>query len=232
MSVKTYYFFLHDFIRATKLATHLSIIFLFPSHTHPFCPLSFHPYHVFPPLSLNLDLTSHGDSVGLWNCQSAVNKADFILAFFFTIRTQHLGLDWDLDSSRDFHSLLASFDLEHLTTASTHKAGNQLDLIYTRNCTADNILVEKLHISNHFFITFKWHFATCVPPTPLPVTFRRNLRSLSPSHLSSVESSSLPSPTHFSSLDVNAATDTLFSTLTSCLDDICLLLQASTSCPF
>ncbi len=62
-----------------------------------------------------------------------------------------------------------------------------------------------------------------MPPSPLPVTFRRNLRSLSPSHLSSVVSSSLPSPTHFSSLDVNAATDTLCSTLTSCLDDICPL---------
>ncbi len=62
-----------------------------------------------------------------------------------------------------------------------------------------------------------------MPPTPLPVTFRRNLRSLFPSHLSSVVSSSLPSPTHFSSLDVNAATDTLCSTLTSCLDDICPL---------
>ncbi len=43
-------------------------------------------------------------------------------------------------------------------------------------------------------------------------------------HLSSVVSSSLPSPTHFSSLDVNAAsTDTLCSTLTSCLDYICPL---------
>ncbi len=55
----------------------------------------------------------------------------------------------------DFHSLLASFDLEHLTTTSAHKSGNQLDFIYTRNCTADNILVEPLHISDHFFITFK-----------------------------------------------------------------------------
>ncbi len=62
-----------------------------------------------------------------------------------------------------------------------------------------------------------------MPPTPLPVTFRRNLRSLSPSHLSSVISSSLPSPTYFSSLDVNVATDTLCSILTSCLDDICPL---------
>ncbi len=106
----------------------------------------------------------------------------------------------------DFHSLLASFDLKRLTTTSTHKSGNQLDLIYTRDCTADNILGQPLHISDHFFIKFTLHFATRVPPTPLPVTFRRNLRSLSPSHLSSVVSSSLPSPTHFSSLDVNAAT--------------------------
>ncbi len=123
----------------------------------------------------------------------------------------------------DFHSLLASFDLKRLITTSTHKSGNQLDLIYTRDCTADKILVPPLHISDHFFIKCTLHFATRVPPTSLPVTFRQNLRSLSPSHLSSVISSSLPSPTHFSSLDVNAATDTLCSTLNCCLDDSCPL---------
>ncbi len=123
----------------------------------------------------------------------------------------------------DFHSLLASFDLKRLTATSMHKSGNQLDLIYTRNCTADNILVQPLHISDHFFITFTLHVATRVPPTPLLVTFRQNLCSLSPSHLSSVVSSYLPSLTPFSSLDVNAATDTLCSTLNSCLDNICPL---------
>ncbi len=70
----------------------------------------------------------------------------------------------------DFHSLLASFDLKRLTTTSMHKPDNQLDLIYTRNCTADNILVQPLHISDHFFIKFTLHFATRVPPTPLQVT--------------------------------------------------------------
>ncbi len=45
--------------------------------------------------------------------------------------------------------------------------------------------------------------------THLPVTLRLNLSSLSPYDLSSEASSSLPSPTHFSSLDVNAATDAL-----------------------
>ncbi len=68
-----------------------------------------------------------------------------------------------------------------------------------------------------------YHLATSEPPTPLPVSFRQILCSLSPSDLSSVLSSSLPSPTHFSSLDVNAATDTLCSTVTSCLDNICPL---------
>ncbi len=70
--------------------------------------------------------------------------------------------------------------------------------------------------------SFNLHYTLlpgCHQP-PYPVTFRRNLRSLSPTHLSSVVSSSLPSPTHFSSLDVNAATDTLCSTLTSYLDNI------------
>ncbi len=134
----------------------------------------------------------------------------------------------------DFHSLLASFDLKRLTTTSTHKSGNQLDLIYTRDCTADKILIQPLHISDHFFIKFTLHFATRVPPTSLPVSFRRNLLppKLSPSHLSSVISSSLPSPTYFSSLDVNAATDTLCSTLTSSRRNLSSLLQASTNCPF
>ncbi len=73
---------------------------------------------------------------------------------------------------------------------------------------------------------------TCIyTPAPLPVTFRRNLRYLSPTLLSSVVSSSLPSPTHFTSLDVNAATDTLCSTLTSCLDDICPLSSRPAGLP-
>ncbi len=108
--------------------------------------------------------------------------------------------------------LQTSFDLNHLTTTSTQKSGNQLDFIYTRNCIADQ-----------FFIKCTLHFTTRVPPTPLPVTLRRNLHYLSPSHLSSVVYSSLPSPTNFSYLDVNAAIETLCSTLTSCLDDICPL---------
>ncbi len=350
--VKTNDFFLRDFTRATTPSNTLKYHFYLPSHTLLCYPLSCvsKPFR----LSLGHALTSHTDSnvilltyalststtplsfsMALWNCQSAVNKADLISVFSLQSTLSIFGLtetwirpedsatpaalsnnfsfshtprqvgrsggtgllisnNWkystysplcnynsfgshaitviapiklqivviyrppgqiiapfleELDGllsslmedgtpilgfgdfnihlekpyATDFHSLLASFDLKCLTTTSTHKSGNQLDLIYTRDCTADNILVQPLHISDHSFIKFTLHFATRVPPTPLPVTFRRNLRSLSPSHLSSVISSSLPSPTYFSSLDVNAATDTLCSTLTSCLDDICPL---------
>ncbi|CAM4575233.1 unnamed protein product [Leuciscus chuanchicus] len=123
----------------------------------------------------------------------------------------------------DFTSLLASFDLKRLITTATHKSGNRLDLVYTRNCTTENILVTPLHVSDHFLITFSLQLSTPAPPPPPPVTFRRNLRSLSPSHLSSAVSSSLPPPSQFSSLDVNTATDTLCSTLISSLDIICPL---------
>ncbi len=135
----------------------------------------------------------------------------------------------DRPYAANFHSLLASFNLKRLTTTSTHKSGSQLDLIYIRNCVADNVLVKPLHTSDHYFITFNLHLATSEPLTPLPVTFRRHLHSLSPSNLTSLVSSSLPLPTHFSALDVNTATDTLFSTLTSCLDHICPL-SSRTAC--
>ncbi len=78
----------------------------------------------------------------------------------------------DRPYAANFHSLLALFDLKHLTTTITHKSGSQLDLIYTRNCVADNVLVKPLHTSDHYFITFNIHLATSESPTPLPVTFR------------------------------------------------------------
>ncbi len=46
---------------------------------------------------------------------------------------------------------------------------------------------------------------------------------LSPSQLSAMVSSSLPSPKQLSSIDANSATDTFCSTLMSCLDTFCPL---------
>jgi len=67
-----------------------------------------------------------------------------------------------------------SFDLKRLITTGSHKSGNQLDLVYTRNY----ILVKTLHVSDHFLITFNLQLTIHTPPTPLPVTFRRNLRMI------------------------------------------------------
>ncbi len=59
--------------------------------------------------------------------------------------------------------------------------------------------------------------------TPPLVTFRRNLRSLAPSRLSAMVSSSLPPLKQLSSLDANSANDTFCFTLMSCFDTFCPL---------
>ncbi len=106
------------------------------------------------------------------NSSPFLEELDGLLSSFMEDKTPLLvfgdfNIHLEKPYATDFHSLLASFDLKRLTTTSTHKSGNQLDLIYTRDCTADNILVQPLHISDHFFIKFTLHFATRVPPTPL-----------------------------------------------------------------
>ncbi len=123
----------------------------------------------------------------------------------------------------DFNTLLTSFDLKRVSTTATHKSGNQLDLIYTHYCSTHNTLVTPLHTSDHFLITSKLTLTPDIAHTPPQVTFRHNLRSLSLSRLSSMVSSALPSPSQFSALDINSATDTLCFTLTSCLDNFCPL---------
>ncbi len=115
MSVKTYDFFLREFTRATKPATHLSIIFLFPSHTHLsllFLSTLIMCFQTIPVVSqprsnitrrrqrdpANLRPISTSStaplsfSVGLWNCQSAVNKADLISAFSLQSTLSIMGL--------------------------------------------------------------------------------------------------------------------------------------------
>ncbi len=52
-------------------------------------------YHMHPISTSSTTLLSF--SMSLWDCQSAVNKADLISAFSLQ---STLGLDWDLDSSR------------------------------------------------------------------------------------------------------------------------------------
>ncbi len=110
-----------------------------------------------------------------------------------------------------------------LLTTATHKSGNQLDLIYTRHCSTDHVLVTPLHTLDHFLLALNLNMVPDTTHTPPHVIFRRNLRSLSPSWLSAMVSSSLPAPKQLASLDTNSATDTFCSTLTSCLDTVCPL---------
>ncbi|KAF4088833.1 hypothetical protein AMELA_G00059270, partial [Ameiurus melas] len=142
----------------------------------------------------------------------------------------------DKPHAADFLALLHTFDLKQLTTPATHKAGKQLDLILTRNCTTHDLLISPLHTSDHFFIQFSISLPSPSSLSPPSISFRRNLRSLSPSHFSSIVTTLLPSNGHFSSLDVNTATDMLCSTLTSSLDSICPLTsrpaRTSPSCPW
>ncbi len=129
----------------------------------------------------------------------------------------------DKPQAADFYTLLASFDLKRVLTTATHKSGNQLDLIYTRHCSTDHVLVTPLHTSDLFLLTLNLNMIPDTSNTPPHVTFRRNLRSLSPSRLSALVSSSLPPLKQLSYLDANSATDTFCSTLMSCFDTFCPL---------
>lgn len=76
----------------------------------------------------------------------------------------------------------------------------------------NNILVTPLHVSDYFFIEFIITLPVISPPTSNPVAFRCNLSSLPPSFFSSMVSSSLPTKTFYSSLNVEEAPDSLCTT--------------------
>ncbi len=84
----------------------------------------------------------------------------------------------DKPRAADFHTLLASFDLKRVLTTATQKSANQLDLIYTRHCSTDHVLVTPLHTSNHFLLTLNLNMIPDTSHTPPHVTYRRNLCSL------------------------------------------------------
>ncbi len=80
-------------------------------------------------------------------------------------------INLDKPQAADFHTLLASFDLKRVLTTATHKSGNQLDLIYTRHCSTDHVLVTPLHTSNHFFLTLNLNLIHDNSNTPPHITF-------------------------------------------------------------
>ncbi len=69
----------------------------------------------------------------------------------------------DKPQDADFHTLLASFDLKKVLNTATNKSGSQLDLIYTRHFSTDNVLVTPLHTLDHFLLTLNLNMipSTC-----------------------------------------------------------------------
>ncbi len=61
-----------------------------------------------------------------------------------------------------------------LLTTDTRKSGNQLDIIYTRHCSTDHVLVTPLHTLDHFLLTLNLNMVpgtTHTPPHVMYVTF-------------------------------------------------------------
>jgi len=119
--------------------------------------------------------------------------------------------------SADFHTLLASFDLKGVFIAATYKSGNQLDLIYMHFCSTDHTLGTPLHTSDHFLLNLNPDLSQDTTHIPPQVTCWQNLCSLLPSRSRLSSFVHTPPANQLSSLDTNSATETLFSTLTSCL---------------
>uniref|UniRef100_A0AAR2KZX5 Reverse transcriptase domain-containing protein n=1 Tax=Pygocentrus nattereri TaxID=42514 RepID=A0AAR2KZX5_PYGNA len=116
--------------------------------------------------------------------------------------------------------LLSSFDLTLNQSPPTHRAGNVLDLVFTRPTSATDLVVTPLTCSDHYFLSFSLSLPT-FPTSSHTTTTCRNLHSISPSNLASCITSTLPSPDSFSSLSVESATDTLLSSISSSLDHLC-----------
>src|SRR4029434_10820080 len=61
-----------------------------------------------------------------------------------------MNIHLDNPNSADFRTLVHSFNLQQVPTPSTHKAGKELDLIITRNCNTDTLMVTPLPLSVNF----------------------------------------------------------------------------------
>ncbi|KAM9397486.1 uncharacterized protein ACWYII_032734 [Salvelinus alpinus] len=127
--------------------------------------------------------------------------------------------------SASFLPLLSSFDLTLSPSPPTHKAGNTLDLIFTRCCSSTNLIATPLQVSDHYLVSFSLSLSSNTSHTaPTRMVSRRpNLRSLSPATLSSSILSSLPSAQTFSNLSPDSASSTLLSSLSASFDSLCPL---------
>ena len=93
------------------------------------------------------------------------------------MRTTHLSQFWaTLTSPRlplTHSSLPPSFHSSPLLTSPshlpppTHKAGNTLDLIFTRCCSSTNLIAFPLQVSDHYLVSFSSRSHPTLPTLPL-----------------------------------------------------------------
>ena len=100
-----------------------------------------------------------------------------------------------------------------------------------RNCIINNGTVTPLHLSDPFFINLTVRLLDCPDNPPPLVSSYHNLKNLTREQFSNMVSSSLPSNVPFSSLHPCTATDTLYSTLSVCLNSACPLTSRPSSKP-
>ncbi|XP_049319645.1 uncharacterized protein LOC111194633 [Astyanax mexicanus] len=117
--------------------------------------------------------------------------------------------------------LLSSFSLSLNLSAPTHRAGNTLDLVFSRPAPALDLTVTPLDFSDHHFLSFTLSLpALPTNTTSSTSTTHRNLRAISPSSLASTILTTLPNPDSFSSLPLETATNTFLSSITSSINTL------------
>ena len=197
-----------------------------PLSVPQFSPLSFefHAVAVTHPVKLTIavvyrppgPLGEFLDELDILISHISADDSALILLGDFNIQTEKL---------EPLISFLSSFDLLLSPSPPTHKAGNQLDLIFTKLCSTVDLSVTPLHLSDHYFLSYSLSLSSpSIPPPPTHmVSVRSHLRSLSPSDLASSVTAALPTPESFSLLNPDTATHLLLSTLSSSLDNLCPL---------
>ncbi|KAJ8375670.1 hypothetical protein SKAU_G00062500, partial [Synaphobranchus kaupii] len=127
-------------------------------------------------------------------------------------------------------SLLQSFALTQSPSPATHKGGNQLDLVLTRSCATSELTVTSLHVSDHFFISFSLSCPLSLNSAnnPPAVMFRRNLRTLSHSSLTTSALSAHPPPATFAKMPIDVATSVFNPCLSQSLNSLCPLVSKPT----
>uniref|UniRef100_A0AAY4ENN7 Reverse transcriptase domain-containing protein n=1 Tax=Denticeps clupeoides TaxID=299321 RepID=A0AAY4ENN7_9TELE len=154
-----------------------------------------------------------------------IDELDTLLSTFSLETPLTLLGDFNLPSAQLQSScllpLLHSFSLTNSNISPTHKGGNVLDLVFSRPSPTSDLSSTPLHISDHHFLTFTLTVPTGSTTVPRPSFIRQNLHTVSPSSVSSCILSHLPTPDSFLSLPLETATNSLLTSLSLSIDQLC-----------